>query len=355
MRTIAKSDRKRVRCARHLAAKACEKEAKAVDQNRDRLYRRVRREKQNLKRERGISSQSTFKRDGKCQIPAVISDPRQGVEILQVDVPPPPDPYSILRWSRDKERLFVQEPYFRKQPHINAKMRSILIDWLVEVHYKSKFESPSLWLCVSILDRFLDHVVITRCKLQLIGIVSLFIASEFDVIRPHPLSLPEHCVYITDNAYTCEEVLEMEKNIRKQLRGHIYVATGFYSLKSYLDILNASDQLRNLAYYFAERNLQECHILNYPPSQFCAAVLYGALGYHADGKAVSIDSIWSIEHFEITGYSEAEVIPLALNLLRHVSRVVFTASGRELSAARKKYELHKYLGVSKLALPVLLY
>ena len=43
-----------------------------------------------------------------------------------------------------------------KQTDINAKMRSILIDWLVEVHLKFKLMPETLYLTVNLIDRFLE-------------------------------------------------------------------------------------------------------------------------------------------------------------------------------------------------------
>lgn len=42
------------------------------------------------------------------------------------------------------------------QKDINEKMRSILIDWLVEVHLKFKLLPETLYLTVNIIDRYLS-------------------------------------------------------------------------------------------------------------------------------------------------------------------------------------------------------
>lgn len=43
----------------------------------------------------------------------------------------------------------------RYQTDINEKMRSILIDWLVEVHLKFKLLTETLYLTVNLIDRYL--------------------------------------------------------------------------------------------------------------------------------------------------------------------------------------------------------
>ena len=77
-----------------------------------------------------------------------------------------------------------QHGYMDKQTDINPRMRSILVDWLVEVHHKFKLETITLWLCMNILDRYLELEVVKRCDLQLVGVTSLLIACKFEEIYP---------------------------------------------------------------------------------------------------------------------------------------------------------------------------
>jgi cyclin B len=51
------------------------------------------------------------------------------------------------------------------QDDVNEKMRSILIDWLVEVHLKFKLVPESLYLTVNLIDRYLGHHQVHRSKL----------------------------------------------------------------------------------------------------------------------------------------------------------------------------------------------
>ncbi len=69
-----------------------------------------------------------------------------------------------------------------KQQGLNPAMRTILVDWLVEVHKRFKLVQESLYLAVHILDRFLDVYPIARAKLQLVGLGCLLVASKYEVI-----------------------------------------------------------------------------------------------------------------------------------------------------------------------------
>lgn len=83
-------------------------------------------------------------------------------------------------------------------------MRSILVDWLVEVAEEYKLTSDTLYLAINLLDRYLSEKFVTRGTLQLVGIVCLLIASKFEEIYSPSV---DEFVYISDNTYTKEEVI----------------------------------------------------------------------------------------------------------------------------------------------------
>lgn len=67
--------------------------------------------------------------------------------------------------------------YMRKQPDITYNMRTILVDWLVEVAQEYKLQSETLFLAVNYTDRFLSYMSVVRGKLQLVGTAAMFIAA----------------------------------------------------------------------------------------------------------------------------------------------------------------------------------
>jgi hypothetical protein len=54
----------------------------------------------------------------------------------------------------------------RKQPDINDSMRTILVDWLVEVSEEYRLNTETLYLAVNYIDRFLSFMSVVRAKLQ---------------------------------------------------------------------------------------------------------------------------------------------------------------------------------------------
>ena len=64
-----------------------------------------------------------------------------------------------------------------KQPDITFPMRSILVDWLVEVSEEYKLNTETVYLAVNYIDRFLSYMSVQRARLQLVGTACMFIAA----------------------------------------------------------------------------------------------------------------------------------------------------------------------------------
>ena len=105
--------------------------------------------------------------------------------------------------------------YMNRQKEVNEQMRSILIDWLIDVHLKFSFTDETIYMTVLIIDRYLSLVEISRSKLQLLGITALMIACKHEEID---LPKVDDFIYITDNAYTRNEVFKMENDVLNKLK-----------------------------------------------------------------------------------------------------------------------------------------
>lgn len=161
-----------------------------------------------------------------------------------------------------------------EQSDINAKMRAILVDWLIEVHMKFRLVPETLYLCINIIDRYCSQVKVQRAKLQLVGVTALLIACKYEEIYPPEV---RDCVYITDSAYAREELLDMEQNIVHKLGFRITVPTAYPFLHRFLKLLKASPLIRHAASFYTERTLQEHDMLRYRPSLICASAVVLAI------------------------------------------------------------------------------
>ena len=97
-------------------------------------------------------------------------------------------------WSLSVQTKYLIKPYLEDQADINAKMRAILVDWLVDVHTKFRLVPETLYLCVRLTDKYCSLADVPRSKLQLVGVTALLLACKHEEIYPPEV---RDCVYIT--------------------------------------------------------------------------------------------------------------------------------------------------------------
>eukprot|EP00929_Paragymnodinium_shiwhaense_P039013 TRINITY_DN20529_c0_g1_i1.p1 TRINITY_DN20529_c0_g1~~TRINITY_DN20529_c0_g1_i1.p1 ORF type:complete len:533 (-),score=140.08 TRINITY_DN20529_c0_g1_i1:101-1699(-) len=236
---------------------------------------------------------------------------------------------------QDEATCLVRAGFMEVQQAINGKMRAILVDWLVEVHMKYKLRPETLWLTVNIIDRYLALAQVARKRLQLVGVSAMFIASKFEDVRPPQAN---DFVYITDNAYTKQEVLHMECAILSALDFKVVVPTVAQFLEFFQQANNASKLEREASKFLAELSLPEYRLAHWRPSTLAAAAVL--LGNELMGRS----PVWSAELRGVCRQNE--------NVLRdcaeELRRALAASPGGSLQAVRKKYSLMSRQQVARL-------
>lgn len=149
-----------------------------------------------------------------------------------------------------EKQFAVNHNYMKSQPYVNAKMRTILVDWLVDVHVKFKMVPETLYLAINIIDRYIEQKQIKRCKLQLVGISSLLLASKYEEIYPPDL---QDLIHIADKAFSKQEILGMETDIVTTLDYQLTVPTIHSFLCRFLKAAHADRTMVQLSCFIAER------------------------------------------------------------------------------------------------------
>lgn len=78
----------------------------------------------------------------------------------------------------------------------------------------------TLHLTIIVINKMLCEVQVTKAELQLVGVTALFIASKIEEIYPPKI---HELVYLTNNAYTKNEVLQLENVILIRLQFNFVV------------------------------------------------------------------------------------------------------------------------------------
>ncbi|KAL3641240.1 Cyclin-A1-1 [Castilleja foliolosa] len=249
------------------------------------------------------------------------------------------DIYKHLRASESKKRPatnFME----RVQKDINASMRAILIDWLVEVAEEYRLVPDTLYLTVNYIDRYLSGNLMDRQRLQLLGVACMMIASKYEEICAPQVE--EFC-YITDNTYFKEEVLEMESNVLNYLKFEMTAPTVKCFLRRFVRAaqgLNEAPllQLECLANYVAELSLLEYNMLCFAPSLIAASSIFLAKFILLPSR-----SPWdsTLHHYTLYQPFNLRDCVIALHGL------CCNNQNSSLPAVREKYSQHKYKFVAK--------
>lgn len=180
---------------------------------------------------------------------------------------------AIMAHLRETEGARCASPNYmqERQNDINPKMREILIDWLVEVHLKFKLQPETLFLTVNLIDRFLEKRQVARTKLQLVGCTAMLIASKYEEIYAPEV---RDFVYISDKAYSRDEILSMESIMLNTLGFHCTSPSALRFCERFSKVAGCTKQHDHLVKYLVELQLQEFKFLKFLPSTIAASAMY---------------------------------------------------------------------------------
>ena len=163
------------------------------------------------------------------------------------------------------------------QKEINEQMRSILIDWIIDVHYKFNFTDETLFMTVLIIDRYISYKSISKKKFQLLGITALLISCKHEEII---LPKIEDFIYITDNAYVKEDVFDMENNILDILNFNL-IAPSPIKFYEYLALKFEFDKKKFLlGKYLMESFMVDINYVKFRASVIACASIYIVMKYY---------------------------------------------------------------------------
>jgi G2/mitotic-specific cyclin 3/4 len=167
-----------------------------------------------------------------------------------------------------EEKMKPNANYMDHQAEIQWSMRSVLMDWLVQVHNRFTLLPETLFLAVNYVDRFLSAKVVSLGKLQLVGATALFVAAKYEEINCPSV---QEIVYMVDGAYTADEVLKAERFMLSMLQFEL----GWPGPMSFLRRISKADdydlETRTLAKYFLEITVMDERFVSCAPSFLAAA------------------------------------------------------------------------------------
>ena len=220
------------------------------------------------------------------------------------------------------------------QKDINEKMRKILLDWLIDVHAKFKLTTETLFLTINIIDRYLSKKSINRKYLQLLGVTSMLIASKYEDIYPPEI---KDFIFMTDNAYTKDELIKMENDILDKIQFNMTYPTSFRFLEIFRKILNLKEIDCYRCRFLLEIALFDYNCCHFSPSLIAATSIF--LNYKLNNMDIKC-----LENTNIQ-YKITEMIPCLKCLVNAVKQM--NDIGNKYTAIKRKFEKEEYMKISK--------
>lgn len=213
----------------------------------------------------------------------------------------------IFQYMRELEIRMLPNPHYMTevQAEIQWSMRSVLMDWLVQVHNRFSLLPETLFLTVNYIDRFLSNKMVSLGKLQLVGATAIFVAAKYEEINCPSV---QEIVFMVDGGYTVDEILKAERFMLSMLQFEL----GWPGPMSFLRRISKADdydlETRTLAKYFLEVTIMDERFIGCTPS-------YLSAGAHCLARLMLKKGDWSLGHIHYSGYTWAQIKPLVAILL----------------------------------------
>ncbi|KAI1761434.1 cyclin-like protein [Hypoxylon sp. FL1150] len=212
----------------------------------------------------------------------------------------------IFQYMREVESELMPNPHYMDiQTELKWSMRSVLIDWVVQVHTRFGLLPETLFLAVNFIDRFLSLKIVSLNKLQLVGATALLLAAKYEEINCPSV---QEIVYMVDGGYTIQEVIKAERFMLCMLNFNL----GWPGPMSFMRRISKADdydnEIRTVAKYFLEVGIMDERFVGSPPS-------YMAAGAQCLSRMILEKGEWTLDHVYYSGYTYAQLKPLIATLL----------------------------------------
>jgi len=293
---------------------------------------------------------SLVKEEAECEVPTVFicpdpsrKVPPEGVPDFDGETLGDPLQHSdyvmeTFQYYKDREAVFKVGDYIPQQHEITETMRSILVDWLVEVQESFELNHETLYTAVKITDLYLSKKQVKKEDLQLVGVTACLIACKIDERLP---PLVDDFLYVCDDAYTREELMKLERKMLNVVGFDLGYSLSYRFLRRYGRVCKVSMPVLTLARYILETSLMEYSLnVETSESKLAAAAMVLALtmknitGYKA-----------TLEYY--CGYKITDLNNIVQKLLKMLQR----PAKENLKTIRSKYSHQVFHEVATTPVP----
>lgn len=218
----------------------------------------------------------------------------------------------LMHYKKEETKYMPSPDYMDFQEELRWAMRSVLIDWIIDVHFKLSLLPETLYLAVNLIDRFLSLRIVTIGKLQLVGVAGLLIASKFEEVASPSV---ETFVVLTDRSFTENEILRAEKYMLHCLDYKINYPSPLNWIRQ-----TENKEIEKMAIIILDSLLPEEAFLKYSSSVLGASAAYCAI------KVLS-DSTEEIENlYSFTMHSSSDLAECISEIRKYLQKPILHSS-----------------------------
>ena len=197
---------------------------------------------------------------------------------------------------------------------ISPSLRAKMVDWMIEVLYKSECATRTLFRSVSVMDRFLSAACSTvrSNDLHMIGVVAMLLASKFEDVT----GMDVQFVYeqVVHKKFTTKEIADYEMKVFEGIQYSVSsIPTELEFFEAFAQTLLGEEKVPVVCLRSAILNLYSSDISCIKPSIRAAAALLTHI------KQSCSDTMTDLQDklCTISGYSQEQITAISVTLQKH--------------------------------------
>ncbi|WZY97801.1 hypothetical protein YC2023_070130 [Brassica napus] len=239
-------------------------------------------------------------------------------ELLRFEDEEVEESYQRLR-ERERSHAYLRDcakAYCSTMDHTDLipRLRLIMVQWIVQQCSELELQPETLFLGVSLLDRFLSKGSFNNERtLVLVGIASLTLATRIEENQPYN-SIRKRNFYIQNLKYSRHEVVAMEWLVQEVLNFKCFSPTIFNFLWFYLKAAQANPEVERKAKYLAVTSLSDHTQLCFWPSTVAAGLVVLACIEH--NKISAYQRVIKVPNYSILKDKKTRIAPNQVYILK---------------------------------------
>jgi len=247
----------------------------------------------------------------------------------------------VVKYLYEIENFSVIPLDYLEDGSVSESMRSILVDWMIQVQHHLVLSQETLYLAVGILDTVLHRRDVDANNLQLVGITSLLIASKLEEYYPAEI---KKLLDLTENSYNRFQVLQMERNVLAVMEFQVYLPSPqVFLLRFVRAALRSNDPVfLKTCQYMMDSHLHLASHASLLPSLIAASsvgatlLLYEVHSTDKYPKVFTLADVCTPTLVHYTGYKIGALKVVMSEMISHALAVWLDSS--KFKGALKKYK-----------------